>query len=135
VFKRLLAASALVLSIVFVSAAIRHPRWTGANHRLSGLATWYSSSLDGALTANGETYRNRRYTAAHLTLPFGCWVEVTARATGRKVRVRVNDRGPQGKKFSIDLSQAAAHALGIDVAKDRYVDIRIIALPGESPLD
>ena len=45
-------------------------------HRLSGLASYYSHSLDGTLTANGERYRERRFSAAHLTLPLGCWVEV-----------------------------------------------------------
>src|SRR5205814_1693008 len=74
-------------------------------HRLTGLASYYSTSLDGTLTATGETFRNRRLTAAHLTLPLGSWVEITARATGRKIRVLVNDRGPYVKKFAIDLSQ------------------------------
>ncbi len=103
-------------------------------HRLTGLASYYSASLDGTLTANGEIYRNERHSAAHLTLPLGCWVEVKSRATGKKIRLRVNDRGPYGKKFVIDLSRAAAQALGVDVAKDRMVLIRIIALPGEDPL-
>jgi rare lipoprotein A len=103
-------------------------------HRLSGLASYYSGFFDGRKTANGEIYRNRKYSAAHLTLPLGCWVEVTARATGKKLRMRVNDRGPYVNKFTIDLSQAAARYLGVDVAPDRYVDIRIIALPGEEPL-
>jgi rare lipoprotein A len=103
-------------------------------HKLAGLASYYSTSLDGTLTATGERFRNRRLTAAHLTLPLGSWVEITARATGRKIRVLVNDRGPYAKKFTIDLSQAAARALGVDVAEDRYVDIRVIALPGEQPL-
>jgi rare lipoprotein A (peptidoglycan hydrolase) len=103
-------------------------------HRLSGLASYYSTSLDGTLTANGERYHNKKVSAAHLTLPLGSWVEVTARATGRKLRLRVNDRGPYVKKFAIDLSQAAAHFLGVDVAEDRYVMIRIIGLPGEDPL-
>jgi rare lipoprotein A len=103
-------------------------------HRLSGLASYYSTSLDGTLTANGERYHNKKVSAAHLTLPLGSWVEVTSRATGRKLRLRVNDRGPYAKKFAIDLSQAAAHFLGVDVADDRYVMIRIIALPGEAPL-
>jgi len=103
-------------------------------HRLSGLASYYSTSLDGTLTANGERYHNRKVSAAHLTLPLGSWVEVTSRATGRKLRLRVNDRGPYVKKFAIDLSQAAAHFLGVDVAEDRYVMIRIIGLPGEDPL-
>jgi len=103
-------------------------------HRLSGLASYYSTSLNGTLTANGERYYNKKMSAAHLTLPLGSWVEITARATGRKLRLRVNDRGPYVNKFAIDLSQAAAHFLGVDVADDRFVAIRVIALPGEDPL-
>src|SRR3954454_5729715 len=103
-------------------------------HRMSGLASYYSTSLDGTLTSTGEIFRNRKLTAAHLTLPLGTWVELTARATGRTIRVRINDRGPFVKKFAIDLSQAAARALGVDIAEDRHVEMRIIALPGEDPL-
>jgi rare lipoprotein A len=103
-------------------------------HKLGGLASYYSRSLDGTLTATGEIFRNKHLTAAHLTLPLGSWIEVTARATGKKIRCRVNDRGPYVKKFVLDLSQAAARALGVDRAEDRYVDIRVIALPGEEPL-
>ena len=103
-------------------------------HRLAGLASYYSASLAGTLTANGERYHPRELTAAHLTLPLGTWVELKARATGKTIRVRVNDRGPYVKKFAIDLSRAAARALGVDVAEDRWVEMRIIALPGEEPL-
>lgn len=103
-------------------------------HRLSGLACYYSTSLDGTPTATGEIFRNARFTAAHLTLPLGSWIEVTARATGKTIRCRVNDRGPYVRKFVVDLSQAAARALGVDRAPDRTVQIRIIALPGEQPL-
>lgn len=105
-----------------------------SKHRLAGLASYYSNSLDGSLTANGETYRKKRLTAAHLTLPLGCWIEVKSQATGKKIRLRVNDRGPYVNKFVIDLSRSAARALGVDVAEDRSVVIRIIALPGEEPL-
>lgn len=104
------------------------------NHRVQGLASYYSAFFDGRQTANGEIYRNRKYSAAHLTLPLGTWIEVTARATGRKLRMRVNDRGPYVKKFCLDLSRAAARYLGVDRTEDRHVDIRIIALPGEEPL-
>ena len=103
-------------------------------HRVDGLASYYSSFFDGRKTANGEVFRNGKFSAAHLTLPLGTWVEVKARATGRKLRLRVNDRGPYAKKFCLDLSQAAARYLGVDVARDRYVEVRIIALPGEEPL-
>lgn len=103
-------------------------------HKLEGLASYYSTSLNGSLTANGERYYNKQLSAAHLTLPLGCWVEVRSVATGRKVRLRVNDRGPYADKFMIDLSQAAARQIGVDVAADRRVVVRIIALPGEEPL-
>ncbi len=105
-----------------------------AKHRLCGLASYYSASLEGTLTANGERYRNKHLSAAHLTLPLGCWIEVTARATGKRIRCRVNDRGPYAAKFILDLSYSAAHELGVDVAEDRHVDIRIIGMAGEEPL-
>ncbi|HET7711842.1 MAG TPA: septal ring lytic transglycosylase RlpA family protein [Thermoanaerobaculia bacterium] len=105
------------------------------DHRADGLASYYSSSLDGLPTANGEIFRNRLLTAAHLTLPLGSWIEVRSRATGRAVRCRVNDRGPYARKFFLDLSQAAASAIGVDRAHDRYVTVRLIALPGEEPME
>lgn len=103
-------------------------------HKLCGLASYYSAFFDGRRTANGEIYRNKRFSAAHLTLPLGSWVEVTSRATGRTLRLRVNDRGPYAHKFILDLSYAAAHFLGVDTAEDRHVDVRLVALPGEDPL-
>jgi rare lipoprotein A len=102
-------------------------------HRLAGEASYYSASLDGSKTANGETYRAARFSAAHLTLPLGCWIEVKSRATGRVIRLRVNDRGPYTGGFVLDLSRSAARFLGVDVAADRRVDIRVIAMPGEKP--
>ncbi len=105
-----------------------------SKHRLNGLASYYSNSLDGTLTANGEHYHMKKLSAAHLTLPLGSWVEIKSKATGKKIRLRVNDRGPYVHKFVIDLSRTAARALGVDVAEDRTVMIRIIALPGERPL-
>jgi rare lipoprotein A len=103
------------------------------DHRVDGLASYYSAKFDGRRTASGEVFRNSRYSAAHLTLPLGTWIEVKSRATGRKLRLKVNDRGPFARKFFLDLSQAAARFLGVDSARDRYVEIRVIALPGEKP--
>jgi len=123
-------------------AAAPHPllervfRYTqlALKHRVEGLASYYSSFFDGRKTANGEVFRNGKFSAAHLTLPLGTWIEVKSRATGKKLRLRVNDRGPYVKKFCLDLSQAAAEYLGVDKARDRYVEFRIIALPGEEPI-
>lgn len=102
-------------------------------HLLFGRASYYSDFFDGRRTANGEIFRQMRFTAAHRTLPLGCWVEVKSIATGRKVRVKVNDRGPFSGGFVLDLSRVAAHALGVDRAPDRRVEIKVVALPGEDP--
>jgi rare lipoprotein A len=78
-----------------------------------GLASWYGKQHQGKLTANGERFDMHAMTAAHRTLPFGTVVRVTNIATGRTVKVRINDRGPFVKGRIIDLSAAAATALGI----------------------
>lgn len=122
-------AAAFVLTGLLACA----PAALAEKHRVQGLASYYSSFFDGRKTANGEVFRNGKYSAAHLTLPLGTWIEVKSRATGKKLRLRVNDRGPYVKKFCLDLSQAAARYLGVDTARDRYVELRIIALPGEKP--
>jgi rare lipoprotein A len=79
-------------------------------HAESGIASIYS----GEKTANGEYAHAHRYTAAHKTLPFGTFVEVTNRKTGRSVIVRINDRGPFVKGRVIDLTPAGAKAIGFD---------------------
>lgn len=78
-----------------------------------GLASFYGQGFDGKLTANGEKFDRKAFTAAHKTLPFGTCLEVTAVESGRSVKVRVNDRGPYVAGRVIDLSEAAARALGI----------------------
>ena len=79
---------------------------------LEGQASYYSDSLAGNETANGESYELDRFTAASRDLPFGSVVRVVRRDTGASVMVRINDRGPFGsKKRILDLSRAAAEAL------------------------
>lgn len=67
----------------------------------------------GGRTASGERMDPTALTAAHRTRPFGSHVTVTSRSNGRSVAVRINDRGPFVKGRCIDLSNGAAHALGI----------------------
>ena len=77
-----------------------------------GYASWYGSE-SGNRTANGEKFRPGWITAAHTTLPLPTYVEVTALDSGRRILVRVNDRGPfAGGGRIIDLSKGAAEALG-----------------------
>jgi rare lipoprotein A len=75
----------------------------------SGIASVYS----GGKTASGERMNSGDMTAAHPSLPFGTRVRVTNRHTGRSVVVRINDRGPFIKGRVIDLSPAAARAIGV----------------------
>lgn len=75
--------------------------------------TYYAKKFEGRKTTSGERYRSAKFTAAHRTLPFGTIVKVKNLRSGKTVEVRVNDRGPFSKKFSLDISKAAAKALGI----------------------
>ena len=79
----------------------------------SGGASWYGPGFHGRRTASGERFNSRALTAAHRSLPFGSRVRVTNERTGRSVVVRINDRGPFVGGRVIDLSKAAAQAVGI----------------------
>ena len=78
-----------------------------------GTASFLANMLHGRKTASGERYDMNELTAAHKTLPFGTRVIVRSLQTGREVAVRIVDRGPHLKNRIIDLSHAAAAALGI----------------------
>jgi rare lipoprotein A len=77
-----------------------------------GLASWYSYPNRSRPTASGEIFDGRAMAAAHKTLPLPCMVEVTNLENGRKIKVRVNDRGPFVQGRIIDLTRAAADKLG-----------------------
>ena len=67
---------------------------TPRKHLQSGVASYYADKFNGRRTANGERFDNTAMTAAHPSLPFGTLIEVTNMRNGKKVVVRVNDRGP-----------------------------------------
>lgn len=79
----------------------------------SGKASFYADKFQGRKTANGETFRQNRMTAAHKTLPFGTKVKVKNLDNGKTIKVRINDRGPFVAGRIIDLSKKAAKKLGI----------------------
>jgi rare lipoprotein A len=81
--------------------------------RQEGTASWYGPGFHGKQTANGEIYDQYEMTAAHPSLPLGTRAMVTNLANGRNVEVRVNDRGPFVGGRVIDLSYAAADAIGM----------------------
>jgi rare lipoprotein A len=91
------------------------PPPVGANNvpSIIGVASWYGPGFNGHKTANGEIYDQNDLTAASLVFPLDSRVMVTNLRNGRSVQVRINDRGPFVKGRKIDLSHAAARALGI----------------------
>jgi rare lipoprotein A len=77
----------------------------------SGIASVYSTE-SGKGTASGQRLNPGALTAAHRTLPFGTKVQVTNHTNGRSVVVTINDRGPFIRGRVIDLTPAAARAIG-----------------------
>jgi len=91
-----------------------------------GYASWYGHE-SGDQTANGERFRPDGITAAHTTLPLPTYVEVTALDSGRRILVRVNDRGPfAGSSRIIDLSRGAAEELGVKAQGVAPVRVRVV---------
>jgi len=80
---------------------------------VEGIASWYGPGFDGKKTASGEKFDQDALTAAHAYWAFGTRVKVTFPSTGKSVVVRINDRFPSHKGRAIDLSRAAAKAIGL----------------------
>jgi rare lipoprotein A len=91
-----------------------------------GIASWYGRKFHGRRTSNGEVYDMYSMSAAHKKLPIPTYVEVTNLENGRKVVVRVNDRGPFHDNRIIDLSYAAASRIGMLGNGTALVEIRAI---------
>lgn len=103
VLGTLICRAVFLISIITVSSPLRAESQTG-------IASVYSNEK----TANGEYAHPSRFTAAHRTLPFGTFVQVTNLKNRRSVIVRINDRGPFIKGRIIDLTPAGAKAIGSD---------------------
>jgi len=93
--------------------AVRNVDTSSAHYTAEGIASWYGRRFHGRKTANGERFNRHALTCAHRTLPFGTKIKVTNIETGEEITVRVNDRGPYVHDRIIDLSDAAAKAIGI----------------------
>lgn len=78
---------------------------------LYGTASFYANSFNGKKTANGETYSQKKMTAACNVLPLGTWIRVTNLRNGRSVVVKTNDRLHARMKRVVDLSRTAAEKL------------------------
>jgi rare lipoprotein A len=93
----------------------------------TGIASWYGPPYQGRHSANGEIFDTEKLTAAHRSLPFDTWVEVTNLVNRKRVDVRITDRGPFVNGRIIDLSLAAAREIdmvGVGIVKVRIKVIR-----------
>jgi len=128
--KLILAVSVLIISSYFTNPALaaghasvskdsvakaqhtkHHSKASQDNQR--GTASWYGAQFHGKKTASGQTFDMYAMTAAHKTLPLLSYAKVTSLKNHRSVIVRINDRGAFHGKRDVDLSYAAAQALGI----------------------
>ena len=103
-----------------------YPMKSGLGYRKKGIASWYGKKFHGRKTATGETYDMYQMTAAHKTLPLPSYAEVVNLNNGRRIIVRVNDRGPFHHGRIIDLSYSAAKKLDIIGKGTGQVEVRAI---------
>ena len=96
----------------------------------TGIASWYGVPYHGRRAASGEIYDMEQLTAAHRTLPFDTWVEVTNLDNGKHVDVRITDRGPFVDGRIIDLSRAAARQ--IDMLGPGIARVRLKVIEGST---
>jgi rare lipoprotein A len=92
-----------------------------------GTASWYGPGFHAASTSLGEPYDMYAMTAAHKTLPIPAYAEVTNLRNGKKVVVRINDRGPFVGDRIIDLSYTAAAKLDMLLQGTAPVEVRVIS--------
>jgi rare lipoprotein A len=97
-----------------------------AGYAETGVASWYGTKFHGRDTSSGEPFDMYAFTAAHRTLPIPTFVRVTNLDNGRKLVVRVNDRGPFHGARIIDLSYGAAVRLGYADQGTARVHVEVI---------
>ena len=93
----------------------------------TGIAAVYSDRLNGHRTASGKRYRRNALTTAHKTLPFGTRVKVTNMQNHKSVDLVVTDRGPTQAGRVLDISAAAAKALGISRHGSAQVSVEVVS--------
>lgn len=107
------------------------PQRPGGIYVEQGIASWYGVPFNGRRTSDGEIYDMYQFTAAHRTLPFGSMVQVTNLTNGKRIEVRINDRGPFVANRIIDLSLSAARAL--EIVGPGTAPVRLEVVGGPNP--
>ncbi|MCK9612555.1 MAG: septal ring lytic transglycosylase RlpA family protein [Bacteroidales bacterium] len=92
----------------------------------TGWCSYYADKFHGRNTASGEKYDKNLYTAAHRTLPFNTFVEVTNLRNQKKTVVKINDRGPNTKNRILDVSKAAATDIDMLLSGIDKIEIKVL---------
>ncbi len=133
----LLAALCVVLSSCAkhkqTRAPVAPPKAARIGATEKGEASWYGEPYNGRRAASGEVFDMEQLTAAHRTLPFQTWVQVTNLNNGKQVDVRITDRGPFVDGRIIDLSRAAARTIDVLRTGVAPVELRVIEAPKSEP--
>jgi len=133
VSSRYLFVAALILAVACVASANASDTSAVARaHKPVVRASWYGSDFEGKPTADGGRFDPRSFTAAHRTLEFGSKVRVTELRSGHTVIVEITDRGPYYPGRDIDLSYAAARALGM--VRSGIARVRVDLVEEEHPI-
>ncbi|HAE38089.1 MAG TPA: septal ring lytic transglycosylase RlpA family lipoprotein [Candidatus Riflebacteria bacterium] len=111
------------------SSGSKNPSAASYDYYQTGIASWYGADYQGKPTSSGELFNRNAMTAAHRDLPFDTWVQVYNLENGRKIRVRINDRGPFKEGRIIDLAERAADELGMKIAGLAQVGIEVVSGP------
>jgi rare lipoprotein A len=136
--RSLIPLIALMLATPLVDAYAPHPTPATPPHPVSstsdaivehGRISYYGPGFAGHRTANGERFNPQAMTMAHRWLPLGTIVEVTNDTNGRRVRLRVNDRGPVPRDRVADVSVAASKRLGFMRAGLTDATIDVVSMP------
>ena len=131
-YTRWSVTSLALLVTLYSSGCAKHARVVrpaSIGHTETGIASWYGEPYHGRKAANGEVFDMNRFTAAHRTLPFGTWVQVTNLANTKRVAVRITDRGPFIDGRIIDLSRAAAKQIDLIGPGTSRVQLRVVRAP------
>ena len=133
---RTLGLIAVLLSVMALSAVSARPVAAPYQRSQTGLASYYGPGFHGEETASGEIFDQNEMVAAHRTLPLGTVVRVTNLENGRRVVLRVIDRGPYGKNYRkgtiIDVSKGAARRLRFIRDGLVKVKVEVLRIPREN---
>jgi rare lipoprotein A len=110
-------------------ASPAHGTLVNHGHVQRGRISWYGADFAGRKTASGERFDPHALTMAHRSLPLGTIVLVTNDDNGRRVTLRVNDRGPYRDDRVADVSRAASRELGFQQTGITIATIEVLWVP------